>query len=102
MKSCPYCGKEYPDDETICSIDRNPLLDNNLQPPVSNEQIVAALPDKNAPYLTFPDYQWSARDAWKCAGMIILLGGIYWMIVFALSWCFPEFHNWRSSGFGYF
>lgn len=25
MKSCPYCGKEYPDDATVCSIDQQRL-----------------------------------------------------------------------------
>ncbi len=26
MKTCPYCGKEYPDDVTACPANRNPLL----------------------------------------------------------------------------
>ncbi len=25
MKTCPYCGTEYPDDATVCSIDRQSL-----------------------------------------------------------------------------
>jgi hypothetical protein len=25
MKTCPYCGKEYPDDVMVCPIDQNPL-----------------------------------------------------------------------------
>jgi hypothetical protein len=25
MKSCPYCGKENPDDATVCAIDQKPL-----------------------------------------------------------------------------
>lgn len=25
MKKCPYCGKEYPDDATVCAIDQEPL-----------------------------------------------------------------------------
>jgi uncharacterized RDD family membrane protein YckC len=25
MKKCTYCGKEYPDDATLCAIDMNPL-----------------------------------------------------------------------------
>ncbi len=25
MKICPYCGKQYPDDALLCSIDRQPL-----------------------------------------------------------------------------
>jgi hypothetical protein len=26
MKQCTYCGKEYPDDATVCEIDRQPLV----------------------------------------------------------------------------
>ena len=25
MKTCPYCGKEYPDDATVCAVDQTPL-----------------------------------------------------------------------------
>ena len=25
MKKCPYCGKEYPDDATICAVNQQPL-----------------------------------------------------------------------------
>ena len=26
MKKCTYCGKEYPDEATVCDIDANPLV----------------------------------------------------------------------------
>jgi len=26
MKKCSYCGKEYPDDATVCAVDQNPLV----------------------------------------------------------------------------
>jgi hypothetical protein len=26
MKTCPYCGKEYPETTTICAVDRTPLV----------------------------------------------------------------------------
>jgi membrane protease YdiL (CAAX protease family) len=104
MKSCPYCGKEYPDEATICLIDREPLRDKNPQPSTSDEQAQEQLQaaDKNAPYLTFPDYQWSARDAWKCIGMIIVFGIIFWITILGLSWHFSAFRIWRLSGFGNF
>jgi hypothetical protein len=25
MKTCPYCGKQYPDDAQICAVDQQPL-----------------------------------------------------------------------------
>ena len=25
MKKCPWCGQEYPDEVSVCTIDRNPL-----------------------------------------------------------------------------
>ncbi len=30
MKTCPYCGKEYPDDATVCAIDGRALPDLDL------------------------------------------------------------------------
>jgi membrane protease YdiL (CAAX protease family) len=102
MKSCPYCGKEYPDDTTNCSIDGELLRDNNQQPPISDEQIVEGLPNKNEPYLTFPDYRWSARDAWKCLGMFFIIRFVMGGVYFALDLHFPGFYSWRGSGFGSF
>lgn len=29
MKRCKYCGKEYPNDMTVCPIDQNPLQSSN-------------------------------------------------------------------------
>jgi hypothetical protein len=26
MKKCKYCGKEYPDEATVCELDANPLV----------------------------------------------------------------------------
>ena len=102
MKSCSYCGKEYPDDVTNCSIDGESLRDNNPQPPISDDLIVKAFPDKNAPYLTFPDYRWSARDAWKCIGIFLVFEIILEMFISVLDWHCPGFFDWHKSGFGYF
>ncbi len=102
MKSCPYCGKEYLDDMTNCSIDGELLRDNNPQPPISDEQIVEGLPNKNEPYLTFPDYRWSARDAWKCIGMILIFEFMLDLVLFTMDSHFPGFYRWRETGLGYF
>lgn len=29
MKKCTYCGKEYPDEATVCTVDQRPLADAN-------------------------------------------------------------------------
>jgi hypothetical protein len=119
MKRCPYCGAEYPDDASECSIDRERLPENVPQTSAANEQIRgsaqstggerASLPDeqvgtadKNLPYLTFPDYRWSARDAWKCMGMILVFQFVLGMIIFTLDRQCHGFHRWHGSGFGHF
>jgi hypothetical protein len=38
MKRCTYCGKEYPDDATECSIDRQPLADFPPKPASTENQ----------------------------------------------------------------
>jgi len=34
MKRCTYCGKEYPEDVTICSLDQNPVTLEGKAPPL--------------------------------------------------------------------
>jgi membrane protease YdiL (CAAX protease family) len=99
MKRCPYCGKEYPDEAICCSIDGQSLPDNHPQSQPSAEQTVDAPSGKNTPYLTFPDYKWSARDAWKCFGMILVFGFVLSLVNRLLDLNFPNF---MGSGFGYF
>ena len=33
MKKCPWCGKEYPDEVSVCAIDQNPLESCDPEPP---------------------------------------------------------------------
>ena len=110
MKRCPYCGKEYPDEVARCFID-------NFSLPafaVEQENALPKLPDSGAAppnscpapkpdlTLTYPDYQWSARDAWKCLGMLFLLGLVFSAGVSAIDMHWRAFHHWRRSGLGYF
>ena len=37
MKTCPYCGKEYPDDVAVCEIDRNPLVSAKPKPVLTSD-----------------------------------------------------------------
>lgn len=48
--------------------------------------------------LTYPDYQWSARDAWKYLGIILALKFIFPAVVSLAARCLPAFHHWRSNG----
>jgi membrane protease YdiL (CAAX protease family) len=80
MKKCPYCGEEYPDDATVCAIDTNELVDHPPKPKPVEEIVIdrhtesERLKEKAAESTRiWPDYQWRAKDAWKCIGMIILL-----------------------------
>jgi membrane protease YdiL (CAAX protease family) len=58
--------------------------------------------DEKAPYLTFPDYQWSARDAWKCLGMLVIFGFVMEPVIFTLAHLLPGSHRWYGSGYGFF
>jgi membrane protease YdiL (CAAX protease family) len=97
MKKCPYCGNEYPDDATNCAIDNELLLDNSPQLVTAEKKEAEAAPKKEEPYIVFPDYKWSARDAWKCVGMILVFGFLWDLIVVGMDWHFLGFYNWRES-----
>jgi hypothetical protein len=52
MKKCTYCGKEYPDDTTVCALDEQPLervgpppvsQANTVTKPVMHPNVVAAV-----------------------------------------------------------
>ncbi|MGA2786765.1 MAG: CPBP family intramembrane glutamic endopeptidase [Verrucomicrobiota bacterium] len=99
MKKCPYCGKEYPDETTNCVIDGELLSDGSPRLTTAEKQESEIALKKDEPYLTFPDYKWSALDAWKCVGTFFLFGFILFgfnRLVFSFS---PSF---LSSGLGYF
>jgi membrane protease YdiL (CAAX protease family) len=98
MKKCPYCGKEYPDDATVCIIDHEVLEGDAPEPPADKEPIADAAPAKVEPYLTYPEYQWRARDAWKCIGIIFVLGFFLAALTYSVSSHFPFFYR---NGIGY-
>lgn len=45
MKQCTYCGREYPDDATLCSIDQQPLKE--VIPPLLTRPAPAPLPSSD-------------------------------------------------------
>jgi hypothetical protein len=38
MKTCPYCGKEYPDDVVVCGIDQSPLVPAKPKPILTQDE----------------------------------------------------------------
>jgi membrane protease YdiL (CAAX protease family) len=100
MKRCPYCGNEYPDEVAQCSIDGEALIDIAPLPQAVVQQMAEEI--KKPVYLTFPEYQWSARYAWKCLGMLVVFGFILQLAVFPLNLHFPDLRRWFASGSGYF
>ena len=98
MKKCPYCGKEYSDEVTSCAIDGELLSDGSWQSATAEKQEIKAVPKKDEPYLTSPDYKWSARDAWKCIGTLICLEFVLLAMNHAVYLAFPTFYQ---SGIGF-
>ena len=50
MKKCPWCGKEYPDDVKICTLDHYELEPRDLPAPVSEK--IEPVPEDELPWDT--------------------------------------------------
>jgi membrane protease YdiL (CAAX protease family) len=99
MKKCPYCGKEYPDEVTLCAVDQNLLSKVTASPPANVQQGAV---EKNKPsYLVFPDYKWTALDAWKCLGVIVVLEFVASLVFRGLYLRLPAFGSWFAGPIGY-
>jgi membrane protease YdiL (CAAX protease family) len=53
-------------------------------------------------FATFSEKQWSAKDAWKCLGMLLVFGIVEYFILRALDRAIPGFSYWHRSGYGFF
>jgi membrane protease YdiL (CAAX protease family) len=53
-------------------------------------------------HLTFPDYQWSARDAFKCLVLLFMLNYVVLLFHWILDVVVPGFRGWYATGLGYF
>jgi membrane protease YdiL (CAAX protease family) len=114
MKCCSYCGREYPDDAVKCAVDHYALPNvgdcssstGQADPPGqkmhSNRVVEVAAGASESDYAAYPDYQWSARDAWKCLGMFLLIGTVFAVSVFLFDMHSAAFRLWRWSGLGLF
>ncbi|HUA67399.1 MAG TPA: type II CAAX endopeptidase family protein [Candidatus Saccharimonadales bacterium] len=110
MKSCPYCGAEYPDDVTVCPVDQQPLPQatgaNQVREIVATEaappQSQSELSGKISSDMAWPEYRWSPKAALKCIGTIILLDFIVSFILGGFEHRSSSFREWRFGGFGFF
>jgi membrane protease YdiL (CAAX protease family) len=57
---------------------------------------------KEPTYLTFPDYKWSARDAWKCVGMLLVFEFFLAIVITVITSRLPAFQLWLGGGIGHF
>jgi membrane protease YdiL (CAAX protease family) len=97
MKQCPYCGKEYSDEVTLCPIDRQPLNEVGAAKQGDNPKNP---PSRSDVHVVYPEYQWSARDAWKFFGMIIVFYLVLGFVGGSLYFLFPPLRVWSRSPFG--
>ncbi len=101
MKQCPYCGKEYSDDMALCPLDRQPLAEVGVASLVETANVAPKIPArKSEPYVPYPEYRWSQRDAWKFLGMYLVFGALWSVVTNSLDAHLHPFYLWTWSPFG--
>jgi membrane protease YdiL (CAAX protease family) len=102
MKRCTYCGTEYPDDATVCVIDRTPLEDPivRAQEKVGDTANISSGARQEDLDVVYPEYQWSAKDGWKFLGMILVFDLLWYVVMEALFWNFRSYAHWRVGPYG--
>lgn len=98
MKQCAYCGNEYSDDTTLCTIDRQPLNEAGVVASMAAQKDAASetspAPQESDFHVVYPEYRWSARDAWKFLGMYLVFSVMEFYVTGALSAHFRPFYLW--------
>jgi membrane protease YdiL (CAAX protease family) len=102
MKNCSYCGREYPDDAIVCAIYGMSLPDFSSKASEVPETSRSQTATTGIPYIVFPEYRWTARDAWKALGMLVVLEFVFQTVILLTGRSFPVFYRMRTSGLGFF
>jgi membrane protease YdiL (CAAX protease family) len=101
MKHCEYCGRETGSEAVYCQ-ECGTLLPQERAAGAS-EKLSPAEKEILADYdadVTAP--RWTARDAWKCAGMMLVFYIVVSVVLAAGFYRFPAFRHWNHSGAGHF
>ena len=87
MKKCTWCGKEYPDDATVCAMDQQPLQSNI--PPVISAPIIPAEPHEETS---------STSDMLFRAVACVVAGVVgYWYPLWYVTHRMPQIEDDRSG-----
>lgn len=117
MKECSYCGKEHPDEAEYCSIDGTPLpalksatdplhrkSDSGISEKLGSPDgtgLAQPAREISAPPPVYPEYQWSAKDAWKFLGGSLLISFVFALFIGVFIRIVPALAAWSHGGFGY-
>jgi hypothetical protein len=73
MNKCGYCGKEYPDEVTVCPIDDEPLGPRGLQSalPPGQGHVPASQPDSTEAYRAAADRNMLVGGLWCVGGIVV-------------------------------
>jgi len=96
VKTCPYCGQEYPDDATVCSIDRQ-SLDPKTPTKPSPAEILAKRAETSAHMAARPFTVTFAVQLLAADMVFILIQDIVRHLWYVHR--FPNFHHWINFYF---
>jgi hypothetical protein len=69
MKKCSYCGKEYPDDATMCALDGEPLVGAGESASLLGTSVVPA--DLNDPVRAAGKHKMLVGGLWCVGGIVV-------------------------------
>ncbi len=100
MRRCAYCGRENGEGAEYClecgtTIPQAPAAATEGQAVAVTDAPAAVVRD------TVSERAWSARDAWKCLGMLVVFELLVALVRGAVGVSFPSFAAWSHSGAGH-